>query len=146
MKYKEIKRILSFIIKYFNENDFKWCLGASCSLMVHGVDIKPDDIDIVVDLNDIRQIRTDLKKYNLSEIDNGLFGKAKFEIFNIQIESNNVDFIGFDNKDRVYETKEWEGLKIPVNPLKNELGYYKTRSDKRDTVIKIEERLLKLRS
>jgi hypothetical protein len=89
----------------------RWVLAASGALFVHGIDILPNDIDIVVNKGEYDITKKLLKDY---------------------ISSNTVDLLEFDINESDIEYKSVGSVKIPVNYLDIELEYYKQRKDKKD--------------
>lgn len=118
-KEEAINRITS-IADILNSNNINYIIGASCSLLVHGLDIVPKDIDIVVDQNDLDRTRLLLKKFT-------------YEVHTFPILVNEVCYININ------------GVDVRVNKLDAEYKYYlrrKGESEKVDTRIKmIEDKL-----
>ena len=103
-----------------NKNNINYIIGASSALLVHGLDVLPNDLDIVVDSNDLSKTKTILEGYD-------------YEIHTLPIYADEVCGIDVD------------GIKVKVNKLESEYKYYlkrKGESEKVDKRIKmIEEKL-----
>lgn len=121
MKSKE--EILQQIVKIsdiLNKNNINYIVGASCALLVHGLDVIPNDIDIIIDFKDFKKSKTLLKDF-------------RYEVHSLPINDDEVCFINLG------------GANIRVNKLEVEYKYYlkrKGESEKVDKRIKmIEEKL-----
>ena len=103
-----------------NKNNINYIIGASSALLVHGLDVLPNDLDIIVDTNDLNKTKTMLEGYD-------------YEVHTFPINANEVCGIDVD------------GIKVKVNKLESEYKYYlkrKGESEKVDKRIKmIEEKL-----
>jgi hypothetical protein len=128
---------LKYFVKFFAENKYKWFLGSSGALMVHGVKVNPSDLDIIVKNEDIEQIYKHMQKHTNSEIEDHDSVK-KFSVSAGVVPSEIVAFKKFAS-DLI--SVHWEGLVIPVNTLEKELSYYLDRKGKEEKVELIRERL-----
>lgn len=112
-KIKEIADIL-------NQNNINYIVGASCALLVHGLDVLPNDIDIVVDQKDLTKTKLLLKGF-------------AYEVHTFPIHDSEICFVNINNVD------------VRVNKLEAEYKYYKQREGESEKVNKriklIEERL-----
>ena len=138
----KIISILSFLAKTFEKNNIPWLLGASGALMVHGVNIVPYDLDIFVFKDDVYKIADLLKDYIKNPVHDYIEGTRSFIecqlwINDIEIEICELGDISFDKLLLV----DFNEIKIPVNPLEDELVFYKNRQGKESVVKLIEERL-----
>lgn len=116
---EEIKKIANIL----NKNDVNYIVGASCALLVHGVDVLPNDIDIIVDQKDLAKARSLLKNF-------------VYEVHTFPIHSDEVCSVNID------------GIDIKVNKLEVEYKYYKQRQGESNEVgkrIKLIEEKLKQR-
>ena len=125
MESKEIllKKIKS-VADILNKNNINYIIGASCALLVHGLDVLPKDLDIVVDLNDLSKTKAILQDFI-------------YEIHTFPIYPNEVCEINID------------GIKVKVNNLEAEYKYYlkrKGESEKVDNRIKMIKNKLDLRN
>lgn len=113
---EKIKNVASIL----NHNDINYIVGASCALLVHGLDVLPNDIDIVVDQKDLIKTRLLLKDFI-------------YEVHTFPIHSDEVTII------------KLETVNIRVNKLEAEYKYYKQREGESEKVNKrielIEEKL-----
>ncbi|MDX9739503.1 MAG: hypothetical protein RBT33_04090 [Candidatus Dojkabacteria bacterium] len=106
----------------------EWIVGASSALFVHGLDILPNDIDIIIDIKDFNK-GISLLKESLPSDTTYIEEKQKitFEISRVSI-----DLLAFDISSNDIEYKNIGSTIIPVNSLSNELFFYKQRTDKKD--------------
>jgi uncharacterized protein YpmB len=118
-KDEAINRITS-IADILNSNNINYIIGASCALLVHGLDLIPKDIDIVVDQNDLDKTKSLLKEF-------------VYEVHTFPIMEDEVCYVNIN------------GVNIRVNKLEAEYKYYlrrKGESEKVDNRIKmIEDKL-----
>lgn len=108
------------IADILNQNNINYIVGASCALLVHGLDVLPNDIDIVVDQKDLTKTKLLLKDF-------------VYEVHTFPIHENEICFVNINNVD------------VRVNKLEVEYKYYKQREGESEKVNKriklIEERL-----
>lgn len=118
-KYVTLDEIKS-VAEILNINNINYIIGASSALLMHGLEVLPNDLDIVVDSGDLDKTKTILAGY-------------VYEIHTFPIHNDEVCEIDMD------------GVKVKVNKLEAEYKYYlkrKGESEKVDTRIKmIEEKL-----
>ncbi len=109
------------VAEILNKNNINYIIGASCALLIHGLDVLPIDLDIVVDSKDLSKAKI-------------ILGGYSYEIHTFPIHPDEVCEIDID------------GIKVKVNKLEAEYKYYlkrKGESEKVDTKIKmIEEKLM----
>lgn len=104
-------KTIKFIAKLLNDYSINYILGGSGSLMVHGLDVLPNDLDIVVDPKDFK------KSLHILETPTVIEG-IKCETLSFPIDLQKTCTILF------------YGVPVKVNQLKEEYGYYKLRTDK----------------
>jgi hypothetical protein len=118
-KYVTLNKIKS-VAEILNINNINYIIGASSALLMHGLEVLPNDLDIVVDSDDLDKTKKILAGYD-------------YEIHTFPIHNDEVCEIDMD------------GVKVKVNKLEAEYKYYlkrKGESEKVDTRIKmIEEKL-----
>lgn len=117
---EEVLENIKNIANILNQNDINYIVGASCALLVHGLDVLPNDIDIVVDEKDLGKTKSLLKNFI-------------YEVYTFPINDDEVGFVNLEN------------INIKVNKLEAEYKYYKKREGESEKVNKriklIEERL-----
>lgn len=128
---EKIYKALDIVAKKLNTLNIKWLLGASGSLMVHGVKIVPWDLDVLTTPENIEVLKSEFKDYFVSEDGDGLllrFGDIEVEVIKLNDLGNPTP-------------KLFQGNLIPVNTLENELFYYEQRPGKENTIRLIKEKL-----
>lgn len=119
---KQILNQIKEIANILNKNNINYIVDASCALLVHELDVLPNDIDIVVDQKDLTKTKLLLKSF-------------MYEIHIFPISDSEICFVNIDN------------IKVRVNKLEAEYKYYKQRKDESEKVnkrIKLIEEKLKL--
>ena len=101
-----------------------WFIGSSTSLMIYGIDIVPNDIDLGVDINLIDEVKEIFSDYNITRNEKGL---DQFIVNNIVVE-----LCVFPVDISKLNTVEIDGIAVYVNPLRDEYEFYKKREDKKE--------------
>lgn len=141
---EDYQTALNFFHDFFSDKKYKWCLGASGALMVHGVNVQPKDIDIIVNIESINEVYKDLTSRVTSNIENTVFVNEEVKKFSLKVGVVPCEAVGFDiTKDELINI-EWHGLEIPVHKLEDELGFYLDRPEKQSTVKLIRHRIKEL--
>lgn len=99
----------------------KWLIGGSGSLLVHGLEVAPNDIDLVVDPQDkaaAQRLLTDI-----------LTGEAKTHF---RLNGVAGDIITHHIDPEKIMVEEIDGVKINVRSLEYEYEYYRNRTDKQE--------------
>lgn len=138
---ENISRALVFVADKLEKLKVNWLLGASGSLMVWGVKVVPNDLDILVLPTDLSRVEKIFFKHITSPIQiyentGREFSKFKMQIFGIEVE-----MIGRDVFDEKHVLVDFLGRKIPANPLEKELEFYEKRPEKKDRIELIKGRL-----
>lgn len=147
---------LKIIAQKLDDKNIKWLLCASCGLALQGVDIQPNDIDILTDKTGILQIDQILCKYKVE------FQKAPSAIFDsilrrFLINDCVVEVMGnlkiksildnsWHNMDKLLEHPtiiEVNDFKIPVLPLLRSIEIYKLMGREKDVekILKFEQHI-----
>ncbi|MGD9276860.1 MAG: hypothetical protein PVJ67_06845 [Candidatus Pacearchaeota archaeon] len=61
---KNLEKILKIISRELNSNKILWCLIGSANMYIQGIDVKPNDIDINIQLKDVRKVKNIFSEYN----------------------------------------------------------------------------------
>jgi len=105
-----------------------WIIGGSGSLLVHGIDVQPHDIDLIIDSADYDRACELMKRYLTSEKqDINSKNHTKFLIDKIEGE-----ILVFNLNPDDLDKRNFHGNMIPVNKLEREYSFYKARTDKID--------------
>lgn len=138
---RQIYKTLKFVSTELNNQKIDWLLGASGALMVWGVDIVPHDLDIFTSADNVKKMSYVFSSY----ITNPLHyydekGRDYLE-FQMRINDIEVEICELDIFEDLLIKIDFNGIQIPVNPLENELKFYKSRKSKEQVVALIEKRL-----
>lgn len=141
---EKVGEALVFLANTLNGKGISWMLGESGALMVWGVDIEPEDLDILVSRNEVIELEQIFKEYVTNPLheynENGKdYLEFQMKIGDIDIEIMELDF---SNQGLVW--LNFNGARIPVNPLEKELEHYKDRPGPKDRIPLIEKRLKEL--
>jgi len=143
MKKQKIIAVLRVLNKKFKDKPIKWMLAGTTGLALQGVEISPNDIDILTDKEGAFQINELLKEYEVkpikfrrSKIFESYFGK--FKINGVEIDVMGNLRVKLDNgwvlvklDSNVVEMKEME---FYVYPLHKALKAYKILERKKDSI------------
>jgi len=143
-KHKAYTDILKDFIEIFDKNGIVWCVGSTTSLFLQGVDIFPNDIDLIIDSAQIENTFKILinNGYDLLKKSEDFNGKTitKGSINKYEIP---VEIVGFELFKNNLIKLDINGLKVPVYPLEIELEFYKKRKGKEKVVELINQKLAK---
>lgn len=140
-----IHKALEFIAGELDKNRVNWFLGASAGLMVWGVDVVPNDVDIFVHPNDLKKLEKYFEKYVTDPLKTQ-GAERKYLGFKIEVFGIQVEIIGIDISDRKLKEVNFKGRKIPVNPLEKELEFYQKRSKGKEKIELIKKRIEELKT
>ncbi len=141
---EKVSNALVFLANNINENGISWMLGASGALMVWGVDIEPQDLDIFVSRNSVKELERIFKDYVTTPIHEYNENGKNFLEFQMKIDDIEIEILELDFNSRDLISLNFSGVRIPVNPLERELEHYKNRPGKKDRIPLIEKRLKEL--
>ena len=135
---EKIGLALKFVAKRLSHENIKWILVGSAGLCLQGIDIKPNDLDILTDKNGAYEMGRLFKEFEIqpvkySESDKFASHIGKFNIKNISVEVMGGLKIKHKSKwknDFVRCSKDmffiaYEGIKIPVSSLKIQAENYR---------------------
>jgi hypothetical protein len=142
---KNFVKTLNIISNRLNDTQIKWAIIGSANIALQGIDITPKDIDIIVELGDLENIKDIFHKYEISDIEETEVGvnkptwKMKLNINNVQVEfsgqENNGEYVKrlLNDKIRIINI---ENIKLPCLLLEEEALIYKEteREDKAKTI------------
>jgi hypothetical protein len=143
---------LKTIAQKLEGQNIKWVVGASCGLALQGMDVQPDDIDIITDEDGIFKISQCLVDYEVeapknapSEIFDSLLSRYLINDCVVEVMGNFKIKSIIDKKwhsmNKLIEHPdiiEIEDFKIPVIPLLRSIEIYKIMGREKDV-----EKLLK---
>ena len=105
-----------------------WIVGGSGALLIHGLDVTPNDIDIIVDKKHYKKALKLMKPYIINDVGGTNHSDKKHfvidgiegEILCFSLNKENIDYRTFEN------------TVFPVNKLEIEYGFYAKRTDKKE--------------
>ncbi|GAB4157156.1 MAG: hypothetical protein Fur003_0800 [Candidatus Dojkabacteria bacterium] len=125
MEREKILKAIKVIAKRLQNTDTRWVFRASTSLFIHGIELIPNDIDLVAHPDDYDQVVNALNEFIVApKQPHGDTFKTGFNINDVECE-----LFGTNNFQQVVPV-EFEGLPLPVYTLEAEYEYYKSRTDK----------------
>ena len=142
MEDKDIKIVLEIILDSLQNKKFIWRLEGSANLRVQGLDTPVRDLDITTNDEGIEIFRNALKEFIVkdffSQKINGPSIVGNIQEFEVEINSYGDRKLNMFDKTK---TILWNGLKIPILPLKYAKEFYKLIGRK-EKVKLIEEKLV----
>ncbi len=127
--------------KLFSDEKIKWRLVASTALLVHGIKVMPKDVDIAVDKEDFEAASKVIRTYFNHRTNELIFDHKPSRVTSFELWPIRGEILEADFDYSKAELKDWQGLKVEVNSLEDELRYYKQRPGKEKIVKLIEEKL-----
>jgi hypothetical protein len=150
---REMLTVLKFIQHKLKDEKLRWVVIGSANQALQGINIEPNDLDIITSIKDIKKILTIFREY----VEQGLHKKAPLtkgypDCLRLILKINNiqVDIIGEEDYD-IYYSKvlkgavtniQAEGLIIPCLKLEAELRAYE-ETGRTEKISLIEEHLNK---
>ena len=126
MTEKEVYRLLDKILQKLEGVDVVWRLDGSVNLLVQGMDLQPNDLDIATDDKGLEVF------YGLFEefITDDKFGEvASGRVLKLNVEGKEVEINSYDNANlnKLDKIKflNYKDLELPVLPLKEAKKFYK---------------------
>jgi len=137
---KEIADVLKFITKKFQDYGIYWVIVGSVSLALQGLDLKPNDIDILTNKKDALKMNKLLEDYVMQPVKwskneefDSYFGKFLINSVKVEIMGDlkikmGGEWISLKNRLRSPKFIKSEGISLPVSPIKEQLEYYERRN------------------
>lgn len=127
MEQKEkIIEAIKIVGSRLNKQNIKWLVGGSGSLLVHGLEVIPNDIDIAVNQENYEEAKTILKDIIAGKTETiEDTKKTPFKVNNIE-----GDLLAFDIDDSLLTTVNIDGVTVFAHRLEVEYEFYKARTDK----------------
>jgi len=114
------EKALLVLAQKFAENGIEWCIGGSVSEAVRGVDIKPHDIDIGVNVRDFYTVKELFRAYTMEPLGDNhgnwlvrYFGKLCVEGAQVDIAADEK----LDRENLQLDKVLWQGYEVYVTPL-----------------------------
>jgi len=141
----KIVKVLKLIESKLRGSGVRWVLAGSVSLALQGVNVSPNDIDILTDKEGAFEINRIFKDYEVKPV---RFRRSRFfqsYFGEFEIEGVKVEVMG-DLKELVkgeWRSLSWrlstsriievEGIKLPVSPLEDQLKSYQALRRKKNS-------------
>lgn len=137
--------------KVLKESDVRFAFGASVCLYLHGLDVSPNDIDIVVDKADIDKLKDAFKSYKEIKGDHSSDVFISTFFYQYEVDDYKIDVMSdfkIKRGDDIYtypfestqlETKSFRGESIIICPLKDWLHLYSLMPDREAKVKMIQD-------
>lgn len=145
---------LQLLCKSLETSDVRWVLAGSLSLALQGVNVEPNDIDLLTDRQGAFRINAMLKKYEKKAVDyaetekvSSFFGVfeiqgVKVEVMGDYRERQGNKWVSLSKRLANPKTIEVDGIRIPVSSLEDQLVSYRRLKRPKDAekVRKISQR------
>lgn len=128
---QNITKAIVLLANRLNPLKIDWFLGSSGALMIQGVNIVPNDLDILIHPKDLDLTVQALQQFVINS-DHDHF---EYEIFGI-----NVEVIKYGHFESVSPVV-FCGVSVPVDSLENKLAYYQQVPGKEHVVKLIKDKL-----
>lgn len=148
----EIIEVLKIFYDKVSEEEIFWILSGSTSLYIQGVNIKPNDIDIITDKEGAKSLGKILSEYCIEKPEYSSTEEYRSYYGQYIINGVKVDLVGnfqyrmkdgswsdLKHKERYFE-KEYGGMLLKLLPLEKELDEYEELG-REDKVRRIKKRL-----
>ncbi|MBI2325887.1 hypothetical protein HYU91_00705 [Candidatus Collierbacteria bacterium] len=138
-----IDKALTFVAGELNQKGIPWRLFASGALMVWGVKIEPEDIDIFVSKENVIKLEKTFEQFVANPTHPFTEEGREYLEFQMTVDGVKVEICELEDL-RKLVTLNYLGEKISVASLQAELDYYKKHSKFGDRTPLIEKRLAKI--
>tara|TARA_Y100000310_G_C20698667_1_gene827654 strand:+ start:1921 stop:2388 length:468 start_codon:yes stop_codon:yes gene_type:complete len=136
---ENLKKAILIIQRLLNNNKIKWAIIGSTNMRLQGINVHPNDLDIVIQLKDLKKINKIFSEYNASAIKKlkPLGNEPSWEI-KLKIGDIEVQILG-EKSTGQYVSKllanklikiEFGDLKIPCFTLETEAQTYEETNRK----------------
>jgi len=138
---QRILRVLKLLCEEFCKAGIDWVLAGSLSLALQGVDVEPEDIDVLTDREGAFKINSILKKYEEKKVEYvetdklaSFFGIFRIDDVEVEVmgdykEREGDKWVSLSHRLKSQKIVKIDGYRIPVSPLEDQLRSYK-RSDR----------------
>lgn len=126
MNSKDIYITLSGIIHSIKKESIIWRVDGSVNLLIQGMNINPNDIDIATNIEGLTKFEKCLSRYRLKR---KFSERAKCNSLKGKVGNAEVEILAYEKKeiamlDKI-KTVSWSGLSIPCLPLADAIQFYK---------------------
>jgi len=143
---ENFKQTIKIVQELLNKNNIKWAIIGSTNIQLQGMDVNPNDLDIVIKLKDLAKMPSIFSDYNVSSI-NELKPFANESTWEVKIVINNIEVQILGETDTGQYNRKFtenqlinirlDGLEIPCFTLEAEAKVYsKTNRQHKANLIK----------
>ena len=141
----KIVKALKLIESKLRGSGVRWVLAGSVSLALQGVDVKPNDIDILTDEKGALEINRILKDYEVkpvrfrrSKAFQSYFGEFEIEGVKVEVMGDLREFVEGEWRSLSHRLStpriiEVEGIRLPVSRLEDQLRSYRMLGRRKDS-------------
>ena len=141
----KIVKVLKLIESKLRGSGVRWVLAGSVSLALQGVNVSPNDIDILTDKEGAFEINRIFKDYEVkpvrfrrSRFFQSYFGEFKIEGVKVEIMGDLKELVegewrSLSQRLSTSRIIEVEGIKLPVSPLEDQLKSYQALRRKKNS-------------
>lgn len=134
-----LKEALKIIKQKFEDNNINWAIIGSANLKLQGMDKKPNDLDLVINLKDLKRTKEIFLEYRTSKI-HQLEGNSKITAwkFDMKIKDFDVEILAEEEKGSYAESIKksriinikFEEIIVPCFTLEAEAEAYEATNRK----------------
>lgn len=140
----KVKEVLLLILEEMEGGNYDWVLSGSTNLFIQGINIKASDIDIISTKEDIIKIEELFKIFSSKKIAYSESDKYRSYFGRLMIDGIQIDLMaelefktqaGNWEKSTSLENRkfmQFNSYQVPINPIGNELAFYKKMKRKDD--------------
>ncbi len=141
---RRILQVLKLIESRLRGSGIRWVLAGSVSLALQGVDVNPNDIDILTDRNGAFQINRILKEYEIRPVRlrrskrfQSYFGEFEINGVRVEVMGDLKERVGLEWRDLSHRLSapkitKVEEVKLPISPLEDQLRSYRALRRRKD--------------
>jgi hypothetical protein len=135
---------LKLLCKGLESSNVRWVLAGSLSLALQGVNVEPNDIDLLTDRQGAFRINEILKKYEKKKVEYSEAEKVSsflgvFEIQGVKVEvmgdyreRQGAKWVSLSKRLENPKIIEIDGIAIPVSPIEDQLTSYRRSTRPKD--------------
>jgi hypothetical protein len=147
---QRLLQVLKYLCSNLGRSDVRWVLAGSLSLALQGIEIEPNDIDILTDQLGALKINSISKKYEIKKVKYyetekavSFFGVFEIEDVKVEVmgdykEKQGSRWVNFSKRLENPKIIEVDGIKIHVSSMKDQLRSYR-RSKRPQDVEKVKK-------
>jgi len=141
----KIIKALKLIESKLRGSGVRWVLAGSVSLALQGVNVEPNDIDILTDEKGAFEINRILKDYEIkpvrfrcSKVFQSYFGEFEIEGVKVEVMGDLREFVEGEWRSLSHRLStpriiEVEGIRLPVSQLEDQLRSYQALGRRKDS-------------